>query len=72
MRPTTRSRTGNSRPALFLQTSPHRLTNAQLGAELFISAGTAKTHVANIQAKPGLDNRVGIAARAWRAGLADP
>ncbi|MEO3816343.1 response regulator transcription factor [Plantactinospora sp. B24E8] len=48
------------------------LTNAQIGAELFISAGTAKTHVANIQAKLGLNNRVGIAAWAWRAGLADP
>ncbi|MGC4880664.1 response regulator [Micromonospora sp. DT43] len=48
------------------------LTNAQIGAELFISAGTAKTHIANIQAKLGLNNRVGIAAWAWRAGLADP
>jgi DNA-binding NarL/FixJ family response regulator len=48
------------------------LTNAQIGAELFISAGTAKTHIANIQAKLELGNRVGIAAWAWRAGLADP
>jgi DNA-binding CsgD family transcriptional regulator len=48
------------------------LTNAQIGAELFISAGTAKTHIANIQAKLGLDNRVGIAGWAWRTGLADP
>ncbi|MGC4744353.1 response regulator [Micromonospora sp. DT201] len=48
------------------------LTNAQIGAELFISAGTAKTHIANIQAKLGLNNRVGIAAWAWRARLADP
>ncbi|MER7007183.1 response regulator transcription factor [Dactylosporangium sp. NPDC000555] len=48
------------------------LTNAQIGAELFISAGTAKTHIANIQAKLGLHNRVGVAAWAWRAGLAEP
>ncbi|MEU4155205.1 response regulator transcription factor [Actinoplanes sp. NPDC026670] len=48
------------------------LTNAQIGAELFISAGTAKTHIANIQSKLELGNRVGIAAWAWRAGLADP
>ncbi len=48
------------------------LTNAQIGAELHVSAGTAKTHVANIQAKLGLQNRVGIAAWTWRAGLADP
>jgi DNA-binding NarL/FixJ family response regulator len=48
------------------------LTNAQIGAELFISAGTVKTHIANIQAKLGLHNRVGVAAWAWQAGLAKP
>jgi DNA-binding NarL/FixJ family response regulator len=48
------------------------MTNAQVGAALHISTGTAKTHIANIQAKLGLKNRVGIAAWAWRAGLADP
>jgi DNA-binding NarL/FixJ family response regulator len=48
------------------------LTNTQIGAELNISAGTAKTHIANIQAKLGMQNRVGIAAWAWRTGLADP
>jgi DNA-binding NarL/FixJ family response regulator len=47
-------------------------TNAEIGAELFISAGTAKTHVANIQRKLSVRNRVGIAAWAWRAGIADP
>ncbi|WP_092557517.1 LuxR C-terminal-related transcriptional regulator [Actinoplanes derwentensis] len=41
-------------------------------AELFISAGTAKTHLTKIQAKLELPNRVAIAAWAWRAGLADP
>lgn len=46
------------------------LTNAEIGAELFISAGTAKTHIANVQAKLGARNRVGIAAWAWEHGLA--
>ncbi|WP_327414962.1 response regulator transcription factor [Streptomyces sp. NBC_01233] len=46
------------------------LTNAEIGAELFISAGTAKTHIANIQAKVGARNRVGIAAWAWEHGVA--
>ncbi len=46
------------------------LTNAEIGAELFISAGTAKTHIANVQAKLGARNRVGIAAWAWEYGLA--
>ncbi|MGK4580313.1 response regulator [Kitasatospora sp. HPMI-4] len=48
------------------------LTNAEIGAELFISAGTAKTHVANVQAKLGVRNRVGIAAWAWEAGVVPP
>ncbi|WP_405493391.1 response regulator [Streptomyces sp. NBC_00096] len=47
------------------------LTNAEVGAELFISPGTAKTHVANIQAKLAVRNRVGIAAWAWETGLAN-
>ena len=41
------------------------MTNAEIGAELNISAGTAKTHVANIQRKLGVRNRVGIAVWAW-------
>ncbi|MFA7768090.1 response regulator [Streptomyces sp. NRRL S-448] len=46
------------------------LTNAEIGAELFITAGTAKTHIANVQAKLGARNRVGIAAWAWEHGVA--
>ncbi|MFG2748194.1 response regulator [Streptomyces xanthophaeus] len=46
------------------------LTNAEIGAELFITAGTAKTHIANVQAKLGARNRVGIAAWAWEHGIA--
>ncbi|MET9465382.1 response regulator transcription factor [Streptomyces sp. NPDC006544] len=44
-------------------------TNAEIGAELFISAGTAKTHVANVQAKLAVRNRVGIATWAWEHGV---
>ncbi|NUS74165.1 MAG: response regulator transcription factor [Corynebacteriales bacterium] len=47
-------------------------TNAEIGSALFISAGTAKTHVANIQAKLGVNNRVAIAAWAWERGVAHP
>ncbi|MEC4569967.1 response regulator transcription factor [Streptomyces virginiae] len=46
------------------------LTNAEIGTELFITAGTAKTHIANVQAKTGARNRVGIAAWAWEHGVA--
>ncbi|HXV57376.1 MAG TPA: response regulator transcription factor [Gaiellaceae bacterium] len=46
------------------------LTNTEIGAELFISAGTAKTHVANVQRKLGVRNRVGIAAWVWDSGRA--
>jgi DNA-binding NarL/FixJ family response regulator len=43
-------------------------TNNEIAAELAISAGTVKTHVANIQAKVGARNRVGVAAWAWSTG----
>ncbi|MFF0745712.1 response regulator [Streptomyces sp. NPDC004111] len=48
------------------------LTNAEIGDRLFISAGTAKTHIANIQSKLGARNRVGIAAWTWQSGLPTP
>jgi DNA-binding CsgD family transcriptional regulator len=47
-------------------------SNAEIAADLFISAGTVKTHIANAQRKTGARNRVGIAAWAWRNGLATP
>ncbi|MEV7023570.1 response regulator transcription factor [Kitasatospora sp. NPDC093558] len=40
-------------------------TNAEIGAGLFISPGTVKNHLANIQRKLGARNRVGIAAWVW-------
>ncbi|MEV5410040.1 LuxR C-terminal-related transcriptional regulator [Thermopolyspora sp. NPDC052614] len=43
-------------------------TNADIAAELFISPGTVRTHVASIQRKLGVRNRVGIAVRAWEMG----
>ncbi|HRE00687.1 MAG TPA: response regulator transcription factor, partial [Ilumatobacteraceae bacterium] len=44
------------------------LTNAEVGAELYISLSTTKTHVANIQNKLGARNRVEIASWAWQTG----
>ncbi|QDY78041.1 response regulator [Streptomyces qinzhouensis] len=38
------------------------LTNAEIGTALFISAGTVKTHLANMQVKLGVRNRVAMAA----------
>lgn len=46
------------------------LSNTEIGEELFISLATVKSHVANLQRKLGVRNRVGIAAWAWRSGLA--
>jgi DNA-binding SARP family transcriptional activator/DNA-binding CsgD family transcriptional regulator len=44
-------------------------TNAQIGAELYISPRTAGVHVGNILRKLGVTNRVQAAAIAERAGL---
>ncbi|MGI5418334.1 response regulator [Actinomadura luteofluorescens] len=47
-------------------------TNAEIAAELSITPGTAKTHVANVQHKLGVRNRVEIAAWAWQTGRLRP
>ena len=44
-------------------------TNAEIAADLYISLGTVKTHLASIQSKLGARNRGEIAAWAWDTGL---
>jgi DNA-binding NarL/FixJ family response regulator len=46
-------------------------TNQEVGAELFISLSTVKSHVSTIQTKLGLRNRVEIAAWAWENRVAE-
>jgi DNA-binding NarL/FixJ family response regulator len=47
------------------------LTNTEIGAELYLSLSTVKTHLASVQGKVGARNRVEIAAWAWRSGVVD-
>ena len=47
-------------------------TNAEVCGELFLSLGTVKSHLANVQAKLGLTNRVQVAAWAWEHGVVAP
>jgi DNA-binding NarL/FixJ family response regulator len=47
-------------------------TNAEIAAGLFISLSTVKSHLASIQGKLGVRNRVEIAAWAWESGLTRP
>jgi len=46
------------------------LTNAEIAAQLFISMGTAKAHVARLFAKLGARDRVQLVIVAYEAGLA--
>jgi DNA-binding NarL/FixJ family response regulator len=50
----------------------HAKTNAEIAADLFISPGTVKTHIASIQAKLNTRNRVGIASWVWATGHVEP
>jgi DNA-binding CsgD family transcriptional regulator len=45
------------------------LTNAQIGARLFMSLGTVKTHLGHVFAKLGVSTRAELVAEAVRRGL---
>jgi len=47
------------------------MSNAEIAASLYISAGTAKTHVARLLAKLGARDRVQLVITAYQAGLLD-
>lgn len=45
------------------------LTNREIGDQLFLALGTVKSHLANVQNKLHLSNRVQVAAWAWENRL---
>jgi len=45
------------------------LSNREIAGKLYISPGTAKTHVHNLYSKLGVRNRIGAAARAKELDL---
>ncbi len=47
------------------------MSNAEIAAALYISLGTAKTHVARLLAKLGARDRVQLVITAYQAGLVD-
>ena len=47
------------------------MSNAEIAAALYITAGTAKTHVARLLAKLGARDRVQLVITAYQAGLLD-
>jgi DNA-binding NarL/FixJ family response regulator len=47
------------------------MSNAEIAASLYITVGTAKTHVARLLAKLGARDRVQLVITAYQAGLVD-
>ncbi|MGW0882543.1 response regulator [Streptomyces sp. NPDC002671] len=74
VRPEAAARTAalTQRETEILRLMARGLSNQAISAELVVSQETVKTHVGNILAKLGADNRTQAVITAFQAGLADP
>ena len=52
-----------------LQAASHGLSNSRIGAELYITEATVKTHLLRAYSKLGVDSRTAAVTEALRRGL---